>query len=478
MNKFLLDNYFKSKSLNYDISNPYWKQVDIYEKGQEGVIYWLFLTMKGLSRFFYKLLKTTRYGREDGVRESGNQVWFLLGSDNNREAIRKVYDELKRVGISSSLVSYNGYKSDGVISLPEMSLYIRAIFYLPIFLCLAYSRNVSNYKRKSFLSRVDRWAIGAVSVEYWINIFSKFRPTMIVISNDHSVWPRAALVAANKLNIKSVFIPHAPTGKNPADPLYDLAFLDGVVQYHMYKHKDDVTFLTGAIRYEDSILTYADQENSSTGGVLICFNRADSLERVRDILVKSSALVSHGYKVYVKPHPADTGRYGKIKSICDKNNIFFVDGKVRVSDLLEVIDVVVAGFSGVHLDATLAGKTSLTYETWYGEEDYYGFIENELIKCFSDYGSLVGHIISTVDLSSDKVRISTSSIKYNIHKKSPSVTPSDLASRILLHILCNSSEATMEEILFTYQDACRLPEVGVNCFTSKFYLGEVKNDAS
>ncbi len=85
-------------------------------------------------------------------------------------------------------------------------------------------------------------------------------------------------------------------------------------------------------------------------------------------------------KITLRPHPGYVSEINKSKIDA---RIAFSDGKKEdVFKFLERQDVVIAGESGIHLDASLMNRTSIYYnfEEQVTYPDYYGFIKNGLIE--------------------------------------------------------------------------------------------------
>ena len=76
---------------------------------------------------------------------------------------------------------------------------------------------------------------GAYSyVPYFINILSKTKPKLVIVSNDHSLNCRSLRLAAQILGIRTLYIQHASIS-NIFPPLeFDYALLDGLVSYKKY----------------------------------------------------------------------------------------------------------------------------------------------------------------------------------------------------------------------------------------------------
>jgi hypothetical protein len=424
--------YKETADLNYDLSSIEWRQVEKTSHSRlPGIV-------QGFLRFFLKLFSSIKYCR---YPRSKAEILFLIGSDNNFKSLSPVFNGTKNAG----LIGYNGqvsYRSH----IPEFYFYFYALFSIPRFF-LAYFACPDKYVRWTMRRRLDRYLLAFSSVSQWTRILSKTCCRVLVVSNDHVVWARSALKAARNLGIQTVFIPHAPTGQYPPKMEFDYALLDGKAQFYTYLKAgigSTKCFITGAIRYEDLVLL-SDAEGY---GILVCFNPIDSSEFIRKFL---SSLQSENIRrpVYVRPHPSDTRRFELIEALCSEFGLEFCSPQEPILNQLQKVDTVLAGVSGVHVDAIMAGRRAFTVNEWYFG-DYYGLKEMGLLKVISaltDIRSIDGNKYYS---ASAKTKMEN----LNWHKSDLNLLPSQSAAQLLNDISSGSITQSEQIIKCLKVDFC------------------------
>ncbi|SNB54889.1 hypothetical protein SAMN04487880_0600 [Marinobacter sp. es.042] len=404
------ENYFETTSkLNYDLASTKWRQLEKTSKSK------LPSALEGILRLFAKLIGSFKYRQYPAIK---SDVVFVVGSRNNFKAL----DPVRRSLGSASVIGYNGNTSLDE-HIPELWFYLSSLIHLPKFL-LAYLACDDRYVRWTMRCRIDRYLLAFSSVRIWTGILKRSSCKVLVISNDHVVWSRSAIYAAKDLGIKTVFIPHAPTGEHPPDLIFDFALFDGVHQYQKYRYDPQSSTrcaVIGAIRYE-RFVSVSDQVGN---GVLVCFNSIDSEKFVHRI-ISELAKLSPDRPIFIRPHPADLRRHQMMESLAGQFGLHYCRPESDIIDQLRKVKVVFAGLSGVHVDGIMAGRKAVTLEEWY-EGDYYGLKRAGLL-------SVVGSISDLTEMLAEGTPESASVealAALNWHKSGRSPLPSYSAARLI-----------------------------------------------
>lgn len=397
--------------INFDLSSIKWRQLERTSRLNipsliEGVLRLFYFGGRSLTKF------NPFWGATD--------VIFLVGTQNNLNAITPV---LKKLDLNAKVLSYHDFeKQDGVV--PEFYFYIMGLLTSYKYL-FSYFYEANRYQKWVMRKRFDRYIFSCSSVFIWKRLLKLNKTKLVVISNDHSAWTRSAIKAAKELNIATAFIPHAPTGNDPAPLDYSVAFLDGVIQEMQYDNKGTNVVLSGAIRYEEMVYKTRNKDRDRGNGILVCFNKLDSIQFISKIL--SSVKENLNCKVVVRPHPADKLRFDKIKEICTLEKCMYSDPFDSFYTSAIGTNTILAGVSGAHLDGLMMGMIPVTLEGWY-EGDYYRLKERKLLVEVKTVENL-----STLDV--DINHITSKLYEYNIHCSNPKKLPSEIVRESLFLML-------------------------------------------
>lgn|GEM_PF-5295004 len=349
--------------LNYILSSEELKQIEKIDKlKNKGIFY-------GLIRYFGGMVLSLVRLRLNMFYLRGVQIAYVTGTENQTCALLPISDELPgdlislTVGYSNKKVSRN---------FPDLIAYLVSLFFLPCFL-YRYFLCTSSYKKKAMRVCFDRFILA-----YGLSVTNRlccsfFCPKLVVFSNDHCVWNRSLLNECIFRGIKTAYVQHAMVSRSFPPLKFDYSFLDGEYAFRAYGDSSigDV-FLLGAPRYQYEEVV---SENRKVF-LALCFNAIDSIDFIENLIGEIAELNLSG-GVVVRPHPRD-GRLAEIRSAAQNAGMLFSDSRMESSlALLKSSECLLAGVSGVHLDAALAGCTPFTLRGW--GSDYYGFVESGLI---------------------------------------------------------------------------------------------------
>ena len=236
---------------------------------------------------------------------------------------------------------------------------------------------------------------GAYSfVPYFLDLLTKTKPKLVIVSNDHSLNCRSLRLAAEILGIKTLYIQHASVS-NIFPPLeFDFALLDGSIAYKTYLScykKNKITnrikknaakskiILTGQKKI---IHTNLKKFRIKTLFIGLAINTLDDFSHLR-LLLNNLSLAK--VKCLVRLHPNQSLLFEKKlkKYIKNKKWITLSDFKKEtVGNYFRNLDIVIAGNSSIHIEAALAGLPTFYYEMSDNviKPDYYNYVKNGITK--------------------------------------------------------------------------------------------------
>lgn len=317
------------------------------------------------------LYKNVRF-REPVGQDIKGQPWVVCGTTNQEDSTGFLVDRGYR------LVATNDYKSrrpanrinwfrwPKIICLPK---------YLP-FLWRAYRENPTHF------SRVFQILIhGVGAYENQLRVLRRFRPSIIVMSNDHLPFYRALSLAARAEGIPTVYLQHAPVAEDFPALLNDLALLDGQDAYDKY-HRPGLpapagkVLVTGKASYD--AFAHLKQEGNKVKVVGIAYAMADEPACVAETVTRLCAAFPE-IRFIVRKHPLDV----RPLSLPVSRNITLSDARATpVFEFLQQLDVLVAGESGIHLEGALLNVPSVYYQFLMNPGvpgDNYGLLAKELM---------------------------------------------------------------------------------------------------
>jgi hypothetical protein len=348
-------------------------------------------------------------------------IIFLVGTHNQNITLSKVANKTD----NSILLGFHNFKAkslDGYI--PSFLFYFIGWVFFPR--SLFQLANIKDkYQRFALTKRLERVLVSGSSVFVWRLLFWFWKPSMIVISNDHNHWTRSAVKAANEFGYKTSYIPHAYT--SDSFPLLECSysFLDSEIQRNLYK-KESLTEkgriqIVGAVRYEDKVQII---EPTILKGIVICFNLLDSLEFIDSILERSVTETGNKYSVFVKPHPGDRDRFRYIEQLCEKYKLTYISPTDDIYHFSCQAQVLLGGVTGAHIDALMYGMYPMSFSNWY-KGDYYGLVGEGVVQLVDGFCD----IAKNYSESSYKVRAMRH--RFNQHLVTGQILPSQLIANEL-----------------------------------------------
>lgn len=306
--------------------------------------------------------------KKDTINYMSSEVLFITISQNNHRVLDPIIEKMDKSNCS-------------VIDINEPSLSPSIYFlnrlsciYLPAFLAqyLRFSKEEKRICKNLFFEFFYTYAY----MVYAERIIKMNNVKTIVMANDHASITRAFALQGHRYGVKTIYLQHCSIGYHFPPLIFDYSLLDGEESLEKYKRigrMDSNVVLLGNPRY-DIISSYR-EKLISTGLFGIAVN---SFDEEKDLILLCKRLKESGFEgICVRPHPGQ-------KLYSDwylKNNILISDPKMENPfQFLSKLDCLIAGESGIHLEASLMGVVSVYY-ILSGKEavDWYSYIKNQLI---------------------------------------------------------------------------------------------------
>jgi hypothetical protein len=262
---------------------------------------------------------------------------------------------------------------------------IAHILSLPFFcVLLRWYRQSSGYLNKTF-----EYAFGSYWRIYGLYIVHKFllwciAPRAVCLANDHSANYRSLLLAANERGIPTFYIQHSSVTENFPPLMFTYALLDGYNALNKYiaagtdQNSNVKVFLIGMTKIDNYMSLI--NKNDTVSCVAICTNPLDPLPRVEE-LCQNIRLSFPNVMLLLRPHPLDKHRRSLWNDIATQYTMQFSDAEIEHPfSFLSRTDMVIAGDSGILLEAALLNVYPLYYDFAQKRRDHYGFVQTGLVQ--------------------------------------------------------------------------------------------------
>lgn len=331
---------------------------------------------------------------------------------------------------NSFMLGQKNYRQD----FPFFKSYLLAVFFIP-FVLLKYLSCKDPYIKKSYFYAFDSFCLAYalyLTIPPWLK---KISPNKVIICNQLNVFHRSLAKYAHEKNIETVFMQHASVSDNfPPLTDYRTAFFEGEDTLHKYQNNESCNlqlYLIGMPKADESF-NFINKTNQ-VKNVGICTNQLDDIKKYEN-LVKELSNMKRLINIYVRPHPSDR-RFSEWSTISKKYDINFSNSKIVHSfDFLKSVDLIIAGDSNIHLEATLMNITSIYYDPLKADLDFYDFKKNGMVEYFDDIKSLSNRVellISKRESNRIKARYYNDIINTNFDGKSTELAVSILCDQNL-----------------------------------------------
>jgi hypothetical protein len=242
-----------------------------------------------------------------------------------------------------------------------------------------------NYFIKSLKFNLDGYMVSIGYYIVWVLKLKKLKPESVIMSNDHNAINRALILACNNLNIKTIFIQHAPAVKNFPKLNFDVALLEGQYSKDIYEQNERCS-----VHFVGSTISEIQLETTNSQRIVLGISTGliSKVNEIEDLIAKLSIL----YSIVLRPHPADP-RYQIWKKMCDDSRIEFSDPKVDEPKVyFTSITALIGPMSGLLLEAAINKIPALCFNGSSDVPDWYGLIEKEVCQIVYAYEDIVKHL--------------------------------------------------------------------------------------
>ena len=315
--------------------------------------------------------------------------WLYILGGNNYHSL-KFIDQVDQQTVYVSPYKYQLPKEKVIkINLPLHLFYL--ISHLPTFVNLL-------IKEKEIRRCWDAAFKSMGLYESSIAFLKKHQPKCITFSNDHTMEPRAMILAAQALNIPTFYIQHACIRPDFPPLRFSHSFLEGQDSLDKYKNSgpiDGDVSLIGIPRMDQYILQK--NERLEINHIGICSNLLDDIPAIESAILALSNAFPERLLTY-RSHPSDT------RTIQLSPNINISNSKeVNAFEFLRQQDLIIAGNTSIHYEAAMLQVHAIYHKfgDTGGTEDMYRFVANGLVEEAIDTQQLISLIKQKPALKED-----------------------------------------------------------------------------
>lgn len=339
---------------NFDYFSTYRKAPQLYYKK---------FSLKSIIFLFKSILKDflNLFQKEDIIEK--NKIWIISNTLNNRNSTEFVTNYYT----DSISVKFGGKKSLQIKTIFPHRNFIGKFIKTVVF----------------FITSNDHWSrhnihylYDTIYMEKKIeNLLLSSLPKLIIFSNDHYYYNRILLKKAREKNITTIYIPHASVSGYFPKLEFDYSFLYGKQMEDTYLKVGESLGkidITGSIRSQN--LKFLKKESYSERTLGIAINPMDNIKDIRNLVAEIVNMKSF-QKIIIRFHP----RMKINKFLIDPIIEYSSASESSINIYLSQINILIAGNSGIHLEAAISGTKSITM--YFSDQfiyDYYGFIENKI----------------------------------------------------------------------------------------------------
>ncbi len=314
---------------------------------------------------------------------------FPVQSKNQYDAVAPIIESLP----NAAMLSISA-KREGGFAFPSSSAFMIALLFWPVLaarLCCSGAETRARLAQQfaSFLLAYGYFCIGVM-----ISLVT--RPRMLVFANDHTMTTRSLAKAAMSQGVHVAYVPHASVTAAFPRLEWDYAFLDGVDSLEKYECCGEVSaavFLCGMPRFDQYRSdVHATSRLRSLG---ICLGLYDDTRVVQAVCAELRGVVSDVVLV-VRPHPVDRRDWS---ALLHGSGVAHSDStREDAFAFLRRVDAIVAGPSGIVLDAALMNVPSIVYSFGRDVLDPYGHARHGLALVASNQACLLHHVRAWFEL--------------------------------------------------------------------------------
>ena len=355
------------------------------EKKFEGTFFGIisFLKMLFLNFSFYSNHKL-----------KSKDVLIFASTSNQLESLNSTIKNIKKKKFSFELLlgigNFNKLKKIEKILFSPKIIIVSLILFIkksPILYMSLSSQNNNITSKKYFNLFCQVYAY----IPYFLDLLHRKKIKFILVSNDHNESNRSIRLAAEILNIKTIYIQHASITRHFPPLEFDYALLDGNHAKEKYitslntnkknnprvrnNTKKCKIILSGQKKIIYS--NYVFKKSNLLAGVAV--NNLDEFDQVEYLL---SQILKHEKKCIIRTHPSQFVLFiKKIKKLTKSNNkiIWSNPDDENILNFLSKVKYIISADSSIHLEAGLAKIPTFCYKMNKKKLlDQYAYVKNGL----------------------------------------------------------------------------------------------------
>ena len=303
-----------------------------------------------------------------------NKKLVFFGTQNQFNILQKK-NIPNSVKMAPSFINSNIPKADFYYLGWKEALYAILYSYKTIYdFCI----ETDSFKKSTIWTGLASYFFALGSYQYWLSILRKAKPSEVVISNDYNYTNRALIYAAKKLNIKTIYIPHALIGTKFYTPplmICDEVYITGELEYQRLIDVLPIKSNANIKHFSRFEFSSSEINRNNRYRIGISINSVDDFENVlKEIYILKRFYP--GYNFILRPHPTMEFSLG---CHCDLE----INNSELISEYFSLIDIHISGSSMAHIDSILHNIPSFIFE-FAKDTEYYGFYENSIIGSVND----------------------------------------------------------------------------------------------
>ena len=346
--------------------------------------------LRGHARFLRDFLVDVKQPRFAVRHIPEDALLFPIQSKNQHDAVASVIESLP----NAAMLSISAKRAGG-LPFPSSLAYAIACLFWPVLAARLLVADGATRARltqqfASFLLAYGYFCVGAM-------IARVARPRMLIVANDHTMTTRSLAKAAMSQGVRVAYVPHASVTDAFPRLEWDYAFLDGLDSLEKYERCGSVTstvFLCGMPRFDRfHVAAHADAPLGTLG---ICLGLYDDPDVVQRVCAALRSVVSD-VALVVRPHPVDRRDW---RALVGDDTVSHSDStREDAFGFLRRVDAIVAGPSGIVLDAALMSVPSIAFAFGRDVVDPYGHAQHGLAVVAPDEACLLRQVRAWSELA-------------------------------------------------------------------------------
>jgi len=441
-----------------DITYLYGKQAEFVLEGKPEpsflqMIYFLPKTIHGVVKYVF----TNSNFKETGFKDLNCDYLFFAGTYNQYHCLENAFVNIpseKKLLIREIIEVAE--KESLQIQFNKTDIFWGTLFLLTKGLAF-WMKNINKNRKGLFYAR-SIFLLSFFHCTYFYRSLEQLNPKIVVMSNDHNAPNRSILYASKYLNVKTAYLQHASVTKIFPPLEFDYAFLDGLAAHEAYKEagirkdgKNTKIFLSGCQKQIISDNSRGEKDKNANEKIIVglAVNLLDNIDDIFDFC--EQLLKFDNVNVILRNHPRQEviqiiNRFESLPNVKIEDS-----GRYSAKDFFNKIDMMIAGNTSIHLEASLSRIPSYYIEFGWcspNRQDSYGYLKSGLIDPFPNLKNLKEEdFIELLKFNSAK--------KEEALKKYSNTFKSDLAGKegkivaLTLNEICSNKPISLFELKIT-----------------------------